>query len=238
MKLDILAFGVHPDDVELGAGGTVLKHIALGKKVGIVDLTRGELGTRGTAETRDEEAAMASKFMGAAMRANLGFADGFFKNDQEHQLAVIEMIRFLKPDIVLANAVSDRHPDHGRAAQLVAEACFYAGLSKIETTWDGEPQEKWRPAAVYHYIQDYNLEPDFIVDINGYVDRKLELVQCYKTQFYDPTSTEPQTPISGKDFLEFVVAKARTYGRAAGFEYGEGFTTARTVGVASLFDIA
>lgn len=236
-KLDILAFGVHPDDIELSCSGTLLRHKDAGKKIGLVDLTRGELGTRGTAETRDEEAAAASKKMGSALRANLGFADGFFTNDREHLIPVIEMIRLTRPEIVLANAVSDRHPDHGRAAKLVADAFFLSGLVKIETEWDGVAQEPWRPKALYHYIQDYSLEPDFVVDITGYMDKKLEVIKMYTTQFYDPNSKEANTPISGKDFLEFVVAKARVQGRPAGFEFGEGFTTARPVGVKDLFNL-
>lgn len=237
MKLDILAVGVHPDDVELSACGVLLQHISLGHKVGVLDLTRGELGTRGTAETRDKEADAAGKLMGLSVRANLGMEDGFFQYTQENMLAIARIIRLFQPEIVLANAVEDRHPDHGRAAKLTADACFYAGLRKVETVWENEPQMAWRPKAVYHYIQDMPLKPDFVVDITPYLDKKLEVIKQYKTQFFDPGSTEPITPISGADFLESVIAKARLQGRPAGFEFGEGFTVNRTPGVRGLFDL-
>ena len=237
MKLDILAIGAHPDDIEISCCGTLLHHIGLGHKVGILDLTAGELGTRGDAETRLEEAATASGMLGAVVRANLEMADGFFIHDKEHILQIVEMIRFFQPDIILANSHSDRHPDHGRASKLIADACFYAGLRKIETEWDDQAQNPWRPKAVYHYIQDYNLEPDFVFDISPYMDRKIEIIQAYKSQFFNPDSKEPQTPISSKEFLEFIRAKNCTYGRPAGFHYAEAFNVNRSIGVNNLFEL-
>ncbi|MFK7799025.1 MAG: bacillithiol biosynthesis deacetylase BshB1 [Aureispira sp.] len=237
MKIDILAIGVHPDDIELACCGTLLHHIKLGKTIGLLDLTCGELGSRGSGEIRLQEATKASEMMGAAVRGNLEMQDGFFEYSKTNVLKIIEILRLMRPEIVLANAVSDRHPDHGRAAKLVADACFYAGLRRIETEWEGEAQQEWRPKNVYHYIQDHNLKPDFVVDIEPYMDQKMAIIQAYKTQFYNPESTEPDTPISGKDFLTFVRAKAATYGRAAGFSYGEGYTVARPIGVTNLFDL-
>ncbi len=243
MKIDILAIGVHPDDVELSCSGTLLRHIAMGRSVGLLDLTRGELGTRGTAEIRDQEATEAAERMGAAFRKNLGMADGFFRNDQNHLLQIIQVIREHQPEIVLANAIRDRHSDHGRAAQLTTDACFYAGLAKIETFGtDGLLQDRWRPQAVYHYIQDYNLPADFVVDISAFMDKKIEVVLAFRSQFYSPDAKEYAdqlaTPISGKDFLDFLRAKARTYGRASGFEFAEGFTVARPLGVQDLFALS
>ena len=237
MKLDILAFGVHPDDIELSCCGTLLHHVALGKKVGIVDLTAGELGTRGDAETRLKEAAVASSMIGSVLRGNLHMADGFFVHDKENLIDVIKILRLFQPEIVLANAIEDRHPDHGRAAKLVAEACYYSGLRKIETEWEGQAQSAWRPKAVYHYIQDYNLKPDFVFDISAYMDRKIEVIRAYKSQFFDPKSKEPSTPISSAEFMEFVRAKNCTYGREAGYHYAEAFTVNRTIGVKNLFDL-
>ena len=241
MKLDILAFAAHPDDVELACSGTLLKHIAMGKKVGLIDLTRGELGTRGTAEIRDKEAAASAKLMGASARENLDLGDGFFEHSKENTLKIIRMIRKYQPEIVLANSLTDRHPDHGRAAKLVNEACFYSGLQKIVTEDQSESQMKWRPKAVYHYIQDRNLVPDFVVDITPYIEKKQELILAFRSQFYLPSADEYkeelQTPISGKVFLDFLKAKAATYGRDAGFEYAEGFNFARIPGVNSLFDL-
>ncbi len=238
-KVDILAVGAHPDDVELSCSGTLLRHLAQGKTVGLLDLTRGELGSRGTAEIRAEEAARAAQMMGAAFRVNLELPDGFFRNERESLLPVVEVLRACRPEIVLANAPEDRHPDHGRAAALVREAAFYAGLPKIQTQQGDKPQEPWRPRALYHYIQDYNLSPDFVVDISPYFERKMELVLAFHSQFYlpeaSPYQNEPSTPISGKDFLEFLRAKARTYGRPAGFEYAEGFIAPRTFGLRDLF---
>ena len=238
MKLDILAFGVHPDDIEISCCGTLLHHIALGKKVGIIDLSAGELGTRGNAETRLKEAAVASGMLGAVLRGNLHMADGFFVHDKENMLEIVKMIRLFQPEIVLANSLEDRHPDHGRAAKLVAEACYYSGLMKIETLWEDKAQTAWRPKAVYHYIQDYNLRPDFVFDISPYMDRKLEIIQAYKSQFYDPNSKEPATPISSAEFLEFLRAKNCTYGREAGFHYAEAFNVNRNIGVRNLFDLS
>lgn len=238
MQIDILAIGVHPDDIELACSGTLLHHIALGHKVALLDLTRGELGTRGSAQLRTKEANAAAALMGAEVRYNLDLADGFFQNNSDSVLALIAQIRRFCPRIVLANAINDRHPDHGRAAKLIADACFYAGLAKIETQWQGEIQTAHRPANLYHYIQDYNLPADFVFDISPYMDKKIELVGCFSSQFYDPNSSEPKTPISGLDFMEFVRAKARTYARPAGFDYAEGFTVPRNIGVRNLFDLS
>ena len=237
MKLDILAFGAHPDDIELGCGGTIAKEIANGKKVGLVDLTRGELGTRGTAQTRDQEASDASKILGVTVRENLGFADGFFINDKEHQLKIIEMVRKYQPDIVLCNAIDDRHIDHGKGSKLVSDACFLSGLIKIETKLDGQLQDKWRPKQVYHYIQWKHIEPDVAVDITGYIDVKMASVAAYKTQFYDPNSKEPQTPITSKNFTDSIKYRASDLGRLIGVDYAEGFTVERYVAVDSLFDL-
>lgn len=238
MKVDILAIGVHPDDIELACSGTLLRHIDQGKTVGLLDLTKGELGTRGSGELRLIEAANAAKMMGAIFRKNLGMADGFFQYSKENILKIIPVIRACQPEIILANSITDRHPDHGRAAKLVADACFYSGLVKVETRDDnGQLQERWRPKALYHYIQDRNRVPDFVVDITEYVDKKEELILAFRSQFFDPDSTELATPISGKDFLDFLRAKARTYGRAASFEYAEGYNVDRTIGVQNLFNL-
>ncbi|WP_418511533.1 bacillithiol biosynthesis deacetylase BshB1 [Corallibacter sp.] len=237
MKLDILAIGAHPDDVELGCGATIAKEIANGKKVGIIDLTRGELGTRGTAETRKEEAENAAKILGVSVRENLGFADGFFVNDKEHQLAIIKMIRKYQPEIVLCNAIDDRHIDHGKGSKLVSNACFLSGLIKIETSEDKKLQEPWRPKHVYHYIQWKHIEPDFVVDISEFIDVKMKAVMAYKTQFYNPDEKGPQTPISSKNFTDSINYRARDLGRLVGVEYAEGFTVERYVSVNSLFDI-
>ncbi len=237
MKLDILAIGIHPDDVELSCSGTILKHIALGKKVGILDLSSGELGTRGSGELRLLEAAEAAKILGVSIRDNLGMADGFFINDKEHQLEIIKKIRAYQPEIILCNAVADRHPDHTRAAQLVAEACFYSGLRRIETTLNGESQNSWRPKVIYHYIQDRHLKPDFVIDVTEFVDKKMEAIKAFKSQFYNPDSKEPESPISVKNFLEVVTSKMSIFGRDAGYVYAEGFTVARTMGVVNLFDL-
>ena len=237
MKLDVLAFGAHPDDVELGCGGTIAKKVAQGKKIGIIDLTRGELGTRGTAETRDEEAFNAAKILGVSLRTNMKFNDGFFINDKVHQLAIIKMIRKYQPEIILCNAIDDRHIDHGKGSKLVSDACFLSGLLKIETKEDGILQKPWRPKQVYHYIQWKNLEPDIVIDVSGFVDKKMEAVLAYKTQFYDANSKEPQTPISSKNFTDSIVYRARDLGRLVGVEYAEGFTVERYPAVDSLFDL-
>jgi bacillithiol biosynthesis deacetylase BshB1 len=236
MKLDILVFGAHPDDAELGAGATIAKAVDQGKKVGIVDLTKGELGTRGTAEIRDQEAEEAAKILGVLFRSNLEFADGFFTNDKTHQLEVIKMIRKYKPEIVLCNAVEDRHIDHAKGSQLVSDSCFLSGLVKIDTKFEGEDQwqEPWRPKQVYHFIQWKNLNPDFVVDVTGYIETKTAAIMAYKSQFYDPKSKEPETPISSKNFIDSVTYRARDLGRIVGVAYAEGFTTERVVAVDSL----
>jgi bacillithiol biosynthesis deacetylase BshB1 len=224
MKLDILVFGSHPDDAELGAGATIAKEVANGKKVGIVDLTRGELGTRG------------AEILGIAVRENLGFADAFFTNDRKHQLEVIKMIRKYRPDIVLCNAVEDRHIDHAKGSTLVSDACFLSGLVKVETKLDGgeQGQGAWRPKLVYHYIQWKNLKPDFVVDVSDYMEIKTRAIMAYDSQFYDPDSKEPETPISSKNFTDSVLYRARDLGRLIGVEYGEGFTAERYVAVKDL----
>lgn len=239
MKLDILVFGAHPDDAELGAGATIAKEVSKGKKVGIVDLTRGELGTRGSAEIRDREAANAAKVLGIAVRENMEFADGFFVNDKDHQMELIKIIRKYRPEIVLCNAVDDRHIDHARGSKLVSDACFLSGLVKIDTKMDGDDvwQEAWRPKVVYHYIQWKNLEPDFVVDVSGFIDKKVEAIMAYSSQFYDPNSDEPETPISSKNFTDSVNYRARDLGRIIGVEYAEGFTVERFVAVDSLGDL-
>ncbi len=237
MKLDILVLAAHPDDAELGCGGTIIRHIAQGKKVGIIDFTRGELGTRGTPETRDREAADSARILGLAIRENLNLPDGFFRNDQEHQLSVIKAIRKYKPDIILTNATYDRHPDHGRGSDLAFEASFFSGLIKIETTSEGKKQEPWRPKALYHFIQSQFIEPDFIVDISEAWDKKMEAIRAFKTQFYDPASQEPETYISNPGFLKLLEGRATEMGHAIGVRYGEGFVSRRWIGVKSLYDI-
>lgn len=237
MKLDILVFAVHPDDAELGCSGTILKHIALGKKVGIVDFTRGELGTRGTAETRDEEAAESAKILGLHARENLRFKDGFFKNDEAHQLEVIKMVRKYQPEIILTNALHDRHPDHGRAGDLANDAIFLSGLIKIETVLDGAVQAAWRPRLVLQYIQDRYIQPDVIIDITDFMEQKEQAIRAFKTQFDSPDDTEPQTYISSPEFLDSVTGRAREYGKQIGVKYGEGFTSRKLLGVESLFDL-
>lgn len=237
MKLDILAFGAHPDDVELGCAGTILKEVALGKKVGIVDLTRGELGTRGSAEIRDKEAAAAAAILGVSVRENLAFRDGFFVNDEAHQLEIIKMIRKYQPEIVLCNAVDDRHIDHPKGSQLVSDACFLSGLMRISTSIDGEEQKAWRPKVVYHYMQWKNIVPDFVVDITGYVEQKTAAILAYSSQFYDPNSKEPESPISSKNFLESLNYRSRDLGRLTGLEHAEGFTAERYLAVNSLSDL-
>lgn len=237
LKLDILAFGAHPDDTELGCGGTLIKHISAGKKVGVVDLTEGQLGSRGSIATRYEEAENAANIIGLSVRENLGMQDGWFTNDKDSKHKIIQMIRKYRPEIVLANAISDRHPDHGRAAKLVAESCFYSGLIKVETFEDSIKQKVWRPKALYHYIQDYHIEPDFVIDVSDYWDKKIEAVLAFSSQFYNPNSLEKETPISSKSFLDFLSARARVVGRPINAEYGEGFTSTRYIGVENLFDI-
>jgi bacillithiol biosynthesis deacetylase BshB1 len=237
LKLDILILASHPDDAELGCGGTILKHIALGHKVGVVDFTRGELGTRGTAATREMEARESAKILGLAVRDNLGLPDGFFQNTREHQLKVVQAIRKYQPDIVLANATYDRHPDHGRGSDLAFESSFISGLAKVETQGENGPQKPWRPRALYHYIQSQFLKPDFVVDISETWEKKLEAIRAYKTQFFDPSSKEPETYISTPGFMKMLEARATEMGHAIGVKYGEGFVTRRWIGVKSLFDI-
>ena len=231
MKLDILAFAAHPDDVELSCAGTLHKAFKSGKKVGVIDFTEGELGTRGTPESRKEEAHASAKILGLSIRDNLKFQDGFFQNDREHQIEVIKSIRKYRPDIVLANAIDDRHSDHGRASLLVKDACFLAGLAKIETFDDGKMQEPWRPKVVYHYIQSIPLTPDFIVDVSDEWQVKMDAVKAFKTQFFDPDSNEPETYISNPRFMEMINSRGIHYGHEIGVHYGEGFTVERKLGV-------
>jgi bacillithiol biosynthesis deacetylase BshB1 len=239
MKLDILAFGAHPDDVELGCGATIAKEVAKGKKVGVIDLTRGELGTRGTAETRDEESKNAAEILGVSFRDNMEFADGFFVNDKKHQIEIIKMIRKYQPEIVLCNAIDDRHIDHGKGSKLVSDACFLSGLLKIDTKCDDYDgyQDPWRPKAVYHYIQWKNLSPDIVVDVTGFIDKKVNAVLAYKTQFFNANSDEPETPISSKNFTDSIAYRSRDLGRLINTEHGEGFTVERYPAVNSLFDL-
>lgn len=239
MKLDILAIGAHPDDVELGCGATIAKEVTNGRKIGIIDLTRGELGTRGTAETRDSEANIAAEILGVLVRVNMEFADGFFLNDKKHQLELIKMIRKYRPEIVICNAIDDRHIDHGKGSKLVSDACFLSGLLKIDTKIEDEDtwQEPWRPKQVYHYIQWKNLKPDIAVDVSDFIDKKMEAVLAYKTQFFNKNSQEPETPISSKNFTDSIVYRARDLGRLIGVEYAEGFTVERQAAVDSLFDL-
>jgi bacillithiol biosynthesis deacetylase BshB1 len=238
LKLDILVFAAHPDDAELGCSGTILSHIAKGYKVGIADFTSGELGTRGSGALRLIEAKEASTILGLSIRENLGFRDGFFVNDEQHQLKLIEIIRKYQPELVLANAPDDRHPDHGRAAKLATDACFYAGLPKI-VTYDqkGNTQPQWRPKNLFHYIQDMYLEPDFVIDISEFWEKKIESIKAFKSQFYDPNNTETPSYISSLDFFNFLEGRARHVGHPAGFTFGEGFLKSRIFGINNLFSI-
>jgi N-acetylglucosamine malate deacetylase 1 len=237
MATDILAIGVHPDDVELSCSGTIARHVSLGHSVTILDLTRGELGTRGNAALRTQEAMAAAAILGVRERIQLTMRDGFFSSDEAHMMEIISHIRKLQPRIVLCNAVSDRHPDHARSADLVAQACFYSGLQKIKSTFDNQPQQAWRPAAVYHYIQDNYIHPDFVVDVTPFIEIKHRAIMAFSSQFYDPSSKEPETPISSKDFLENLYSKMSVWGRAIGVRYAEGFCVRRYPGVNSLFDL-
>lgn len=238
MTVDVLAIAAHPDDIEMTCAGTVLSLVAQGKTVAGVDLTRGELGTRGTPEIRLRESAEGARLMQLAARENLGFRDAFFRNDEEHQMAVISVIRHYRPEIVLTNAVDDRHPDHGRAAELVTQACFYAGLRQIKTVGkDGQPQEAHRPKFVYHFIQDRSLTPDFVVDITPYWEGKIAAIKAYQSQFFNPNSPEPQSYISGEPFMKFLEARTREHGHMIGAEFGEGYTTKRMLGVTDLFSL-
>jgi len=234
IKLDILAFGAHPDDVELGCAGTLAKEVSLGKSVGIIDLTQGELGTRGSAEIRFQEATHAAQILGVTVRENLKMRDGFFVNDEAHQLQVIKMIRKYKPEIVLCNAIDDRHIDHAKGSKLISDACFLSGLQKVETMFEGTIQAAWRPKLVYHYIQWKSIEPDFVVDITGFMDKKMEAILAYDSQFYNPNTNEPVTPIATKNFLESIQYRSQDLGRLIGTDFAEGFTTERYVAVNSL----
>lgn len=237
MKLDILAIGAHPDDVEMSCGATLAKEVAKGKKVGILDLTRGELGTRGSAKIREEEAREAAEILGVVVRHNLEFADGFFENDRASQIELIKIIRKYRPEIVFCNAIDDRHIDHGKGSRLASDACFLSGLRKIETIYEGNPQQEWRPKQVYHYIQWKEIKPDVVVDVSGFMEKKLESVHAYKSQFYDVKSNEPETPISSKNTLDSLSYRNRNLGRLIGTEAGEGFTVERYAAVDSIFDL-
>lgn len=237
VKLDILAFGAHPDDVELGCGGTVAKEVSKGKKVGIIDLTRGELGTRGSVDLRDQESKLASNVLGLELRENLNFKDGFFQNNESNQIEIIKVIRRYRPEIVLCNAEDDRHIDHPKAAELVSSACFLSGLRKIETIDNGKNQLEWRPKNVYHYIQWKNSSPDFLVDISGFISIKLEAIKAYSSQFYDPNSNEPETPISSKNFIDNVINRSADLGRLINVEHAEGFTSKKSLGINTLEDL-
>ncbi len=237
MKLDILAFGAHPDDIELSCAGLLMKEHSLGKNVGIIDLTEGELGTRGSVITRYEESKKATEILGLNIRENLNLGDGRLENTWHNQLKVIEIIRKYKPEIVISNAIKDRHPDHGKGADLLRDALFYSGLAKIETYHNEIKQNPWRPKAHYHYIQDQYIEPDFVVDVTEFWDKKIDSIKAYKTQFFDPNSQEPKTYISNPEFLEFLVGRALEMGHKIGVKYGEGFTTEKKIGVNSIFDI-
>jgi len=237
MKLDILVIAAHPDDAELSCGGTICKHVALGKKVGVVDLTRGELGTRGTPEQRLKEAEVAADILGLSVRENLHMEDGFFRNDREHQYKVAQVVRKYQPDIVLANAIQDRHPDHGRGADLIYDSCWLAGLIKFKTELDGELQEAWRPGHVYHFIQSRYIQPDFVVDISEFWEQKLKAYSAYKSQFHDPDSNEPETFISSSGFQDLIKARTIEFGVTAGVEHAEGFTSERFPAVESLYHL-
>ena len=236
MKLDILALAAHPDDIELSCSGTLLKEISNGKKAGILDFTQGELGTRGSGSLRLAEAEASAKILGLSCRENLGFKDGFFQNDEDHQKQVIRILRKYRPEVVLANAISDRHPDHGRAAKLAVDACFYSGLVKIETEMDGQSQLPWRPKAIYHYIQDYFIVPDFVVDVSPFLKQKMKAIKAFSSQFYDENSDEPDSPLTGKHFFDYLKGRMLDMGRYIQVDYAEGFTVSRPMGVHSFSD--
>lgn len=238
MKLDLVVMAAHPDDAEMSCGGTIASAIAQGKKVGIIDFTRGELGTRGTPEIRATESAAATKILHLSARENLGFRDGFFKNDEEHQMKLIAAIRRYQPEIVLANAIEDRHPDHGRGAALAVDACFYSGLRMIQTfDFDDKPQNAWRPKALYHYIQDRFIKPDLVVDISSFWDIKEASIRAYKSQFHNPNSTEPESYLTSPEFLEFLKARSQEMGHMIGSKYGEGYSKTKTIGIKDLFNL-
>lgn len=237
MKLDILVIAAHPDDAELACSGTIAAQIAKGYKVGILDLTKGEMGTRGTPEIRIQESEVSARILGISVRENLGFKDIFFKDDDEHRLEIVKIIRKFKPEIVLANAINDRHPDHGKGANVASNACFMSGLRKIETSLNGEFQESWRPKYVYHYIQNNYIKPDFVVDVSDFWDVKIESIKAFRSQFYDPNNKEPSSFISSAEFLDFIDARSREFGHSIMVKYGEGFTIERTLGITDLFDL-
>ncbi|UCS92659.1 bacillithiol biosynthesis deacetylase BshB1 [Echinicola marina] len=237
MKLDILVIAAHPDDAELSCSGTIAAHIAKGYKVGILDLTQGEMGTRGTPSLRLEESNKSAEILQLSARENLGFKDVFFRDDEQHHLEVVKVIRKYQPEIVLANAVTDRHPDHGKGSSLASNACFISGLRKVETSFEGENQEAWRPKYVYHYIQTNYIKPDFVFDISGYWETKLESIKAFKSQFYDPNNTEPESYISSPEFFTFIEARAKEFGQSINVKYGEGFTVEKMIGVKDLFDL-
>ena len=237
MQVDILAIGVHPDDVELACSGTILKAIQDGKTVAILDLTRGEMGTRGTPELRREEALNSAIILGVSERIGLDMGDGLFEHNNENMIEIAKYIRHFQPKIVLANAMQDRHPDHGRAGKLIADSCFYAGLRKIETTLNGDLQTAHRPKAVYHYIQDHYTDPDLVVDVSSVWDKKIESILAFSSQFYNPKSNEPETPISSKAFMEFIDGRGWQFGRLINVKYGEGFTMNRPAGVSQILDV-
>ena len=230
MKLDILAFGVHPDDVELSCAGTLLVEQKNGKKTGIIDLTAGELGTRGSAAIRKSESAEAAKILAVEVRENLEMADGFFQNDETHQRKIITAIRVFQPEVILCNAPEDRHPDHGRSSKMVADAAFLSGLIKIETEFNGSVQQAWRPKYVFRYIQDRMLQPDFVIDITNVFEQKIEAIRAYKTQFYNSELDEPQTYISTPDFLDSVIYRHKWFGKMIGVKNAEGFISEKIIG--------
>jgi len=235
MKLDVLAIGAHPDDVELGCSGTLINEVKKGKKVGIVDLTEGELGTRGTVETRYAEAAAAAQIMGISVRENLKMRDGFFKNDEAHQMQLVQVIRKYKPEIVIGNILEDRHPDHGRAGWMIYDACFLSGLRQVKTLdSEGKEQERWRPKMLLHYIQDRFHEPDFIIDVTDVWEQRMDAIRAFKTQFYAPSSKEPASYLSNPEFMEAVIARARLLGKRIGVKYGEGFLSRKNIGIKGL----
>ena len=237
MKLDILAFGAHPDDVEISSGATLLKYAKEGKSIGIIDLTEGELGTRGSIEKRYEESKKAASFIGLKIRENLNMGDGLIAQTEENKLKIIECIRKYQPELILANSIQDRHPDHAKGAKLVAEASYLSGLRKIETKIDGIPQEAFRAKMLLHYVQDYYLTPDVILDVSETGKEKIELVKCYDSQFYDPSSKEPKTPISGEEFFDYLEGRMLSLGRELGVKYGEAYTIDRTLGIKDLFSL-
>jgi len=237
MKLDILAFAAHPDDVEMSCGATIAKYTSQGKKVGIVDFTQGQMGTRGTPELRLKEAEKSAEILNLAVRENLGFEDIYFQNDIMHQTKVVEKIRKYKPDIILANAPKDRHPDHGKAAEVVKAAVFLSGLVKLETSDDELLQEPWRPRSVYHYIQSNMLKPDFVEDVSGFWDQRNESIRAFASQFHDPNSSEPETFISSPEFMLMLDARGKMLGQSIGAKYGEGFIANRNLGVTDMFSL-